>query len=154
MNKPLREFSSPQQMGDYAEFRVMTEFIKHGFDVLKPINSGLSYDFACFKDGKFLKVQVKCGTLAKNGGVLKFRLSRNFYNYYSDKEIDIFAVYSSQLDQIFIIDVNNRIWYLRLVKARNNQDNRVNYAKDYTLEGWVKNGAMESPKRSNRESKR
>jgi len=44
---------------DIAESAVMTELLKRGFKVLKPIGDRLPYDLAVDVNGKLVKIQVK-----------------------------------------------------------------------------------------------
>ena len=44
---------------DIAESAVITELLKRGFAVLRPIGDRLPYDLGVEKDGKLLRIQVK-----------------------------------------------------------------------------------------------
>ena len=45
---------------DIAESAVVTELLKRGFRVLKPVGDRLPYDLALDLDSKLLRIQVKC----------------------------------------------------------------------------------------------
>ncbi|MBU0709496.1 MAG: endonuclease, partial [Candidatus Omnitrophica bacterium] len=44
---------------DIAESAVITQLLKKGFRVLKPIGDRLPYDLAIDRNGKLLRIQVK-----------------------------------------------------------------------------------------------
>ncbi|MFH1354874.1 MAG: group I intron-associated PD-(D/E)XK endonuclease [Candidatus Omnitrophota bacterium] len=44
---------------DIAESAVITELLKRGFRVLKPIGDRLPYDLAIDQNGKLLRIQVR-----------------------------------------------------------------------------------------------
>jgi hypothetical protein len=50
---------STKQKGDIAEYRVITELLKRGYNVLKPVGDRLPYDLAVDIDGRLVRIQVK-----------------------------------------------------------------------------------------------
>lgn len=50
---------STKQKGDIAEYRVIAELLKQGFNVLIPCGDRLRYDLAIDKDGRLIRIQVK-----------------------------------------------------------------------------------------------
>ena len=51
---------------DIAESTVITELLKRGFNVLKPIGDRLPYDLAIDINGKLLRIQVKSAWFSRS----------------------------------------------------------------------------------------
>ncbi len=51
---------STKQKGDVAEHRVITECLRRGMNVLRPIGDRLQYDLAVERSGHLVRIQVKC----------------------------------------------------------------------------------------------
>lgn len=135
MSQNLKGFATPTQLGDYAESVVTSEFMRHGYNVLRAFGSGLKYDLVVEKDGRFLRVQVKSGNLSK--GCIQCRLftgsgtERSPKVTYSEKQVDLFAIYCYELGQVYLIPVGEKIAYLRTEPTKNNQSAGVHLAVDY-----------------------
>src|SRR5439155_26640702 len=84
--------------------------------------------------------RVQCKTSRVIGDVLHFRTCSNTNNLPRDYrgEIDLFGVYSPELDQVYLVpvaDAPSRGCYLRLSPARNGQAKGIRWAEDYLLSG-------------------
>jgi hypothetical protein len=131
---------TPSQKGAVAEAAITAAAIQLGLVVLRPLCEGGRYDLMFDLDPTLLRVQCK---LARHvGGVLSVNLqtSRHTPNgyvrtSYTASEIDAVAAYSPHLNECFLMSVNQiadrRVIYLRLEPARNNQNDRINWARDY-----------------------
>lgn len=87
-------------------------------------------------------VRVQCKWATRHGDIVSVRCYRNRRNrdgllrqYYSAEEIDAYAAYCPDVDRCYFLPIEsfaNRIAIqLRLAPAKNNQNVRINWAKDY-----------------------
>lgn len=140
MARNLKGFKSTTELGEFAESRVISEFLRYGYSILKPFGT-LRYDLLAQKGEEFLKIQVKHASV-RNGAIICKLVSGNGckndpYRKYSKKEIDYFAVYVFDIDQVFILPVGlNHIW-LRLKPPKNKQRKGIHLAEEYTFQKWV-----------------
>jgi hypothetical protein len=87
-------------------------------------------------------LRTQCKTARVVGGVLTFKVCSNTRNTPRDYrgEVDVFGVYSPQLDQVFIVpvgDVATRLCHLRLEPTRNGQAKGIRWAEPYRLQALV-----------------
>jgi len=115
-----------KQKGDIAEAFITYLLKQNGFNVLIPWGEDNRYDIVSEKNGIFKRIQVKYAT--PKDGTIEVRIrSCNNYNiiHYSPKDIDIIAVYSSDLNKVYFVPLNkikNRsLCKLRLLPAKNKQ---------------------------------
>jgi len=147
---------TPSQKGAAAEAAIAASVLELGLTVLRPLCEGRRYDLVVDLEPRLLRVQCK---LARDlGGVLEVRLrtsrltpSGYVNSSYSKSEIDAVAVYSLQLRRCFLIPIAEacgmRQIYLRLDTTKNNQAQRVRWARDYDL-GLVISSMRRTDKRS------
>lgn len=124
-----------KQKGDIAEAFITFLLKKRGFNVLIPWGEDIRYDLVTEKNGVFKRIQVKYVT-PKDGVLEVVMRSFNNYNviYYSPKDVDIIAAYSSQENKVYFIPVdgkNRKVYKLRLLPTRNNQKKRIVMASRY-----------------------
>ncbi len=136
------------QKGAAAEAVIEAEAVKRGIAVDRP-SSGHSRADLIFEVGEQLwRVQVKHAHLNATGDVLIVNtsgsyLSANGYvlSTYSEKEIDLLAVWSSELDRCFLLPpsifAGRRAVHLRLAPSRNNQRACINLAEEYEFNGAI-----------------
>ena len=137
---------TPSQKGAVAEAAIAAAAIQLGLVVLRPLCEGRRYDLMLDLDPALLRVQCK---LARHrGGVLSVNLQTSRHTprgyvrtSYSASEIDAVAVYSPHLGRCFLIPIEHvagrRAVHLRLDPTRNNQAQRINWARDYELHAVV-----------------
>ena len=137
---------TPTQRGAVAEAAVRLAAIELGLDVLLPVTEGGRYDLVIDLEPRLLRVQCK---LAQHlAGVLSVRVSTSRYTprgyvwtSYSADEIDAIGVYSPELRQCFIIPVDeasgHRGLHLRLDPTKNNQAERIKWARDYEFDPMI-----------------
>ncbi len=133
---------NPNHKGNVAELAIATEAARLGLSVLKPLTEHEPYDLVIGLAGRLLRVQ--CKWAKKEGDVVVVSLARNrrgpdgfIRRNYSAAEIDAVGAYCGELDQCFLIpieDVDGR-WtiQLRLRPARNGQRAALNFAEKYRL---------------------
>ena len=137
---------TPSQKGAVAEAATTTAAIELGFTVLRPLCEGRRYDLVIDLEPELLRVQCK---LARQlPGVLAVQLCTNRYTpagyvstSYTAIEIDAIGAYSPALHRSFLVPISEasgrRSVYLRLDAARNNQAQRIKWARDYEFETVV-----------------
>jgi len=126
--------------GDLAESAAITELIRSDYSVSIPFGDNDPYDLVVEKNGETDLVQVKSGWL-KNGKVV-FNCYKNttkegdyHQETYSKSEIDTFAVWSEEKNQLYLIPVEetpSAKMSLRFDDAEIQHPN-INRAKDYEL---------------------
>ncbi len=123
--------------GGITEGVVMSAFIKAGKTVLIPLGENQRYDMVVDCGDRLLKVQCKTGRLYK--GSLAFSTCSTCYRsggdykkktYYGD--VDIFAVYSPDLDKVYLIPVNEcATTETRLRVSPSRSKNITKFAEEY-----------------------
>lgn len=134
---------TPTEKGAVAESAIAAHALHRGIHVLRPLVDGRRYDLVFDVDHRLLRVQCKWGSL--KGDFITARLGtcrhtpRNGYvrTVYSANEIDLFAIYVKDLDEVFVVPVEDvegqHGLHLRLRPARNNQSVGVKWAEQYRL---------------------
>jgi PD-(D/E)XK endonuclease len=131
---------TPSQKGAVAEAAITAAAIQLGLVVLRPLCEGGRYDLMIDLHPALLRVQCK---LARHlGGVLSVHLHTCRYTprgyvrtSYAATEIDAVAAYSPHLSRCFLIPIDQvagrRAIHLRLAPTKNNQAERIRWARDY-----------------------
>ncbi len=119
-----------KQKGNIAEAAVAAELMRHDYSVFTELGDLSPVDLIGEKGGKLIKFQVKWGKMVN--GVVKLDLRRcmssKSYKYlaiYSEEEVDIFAIYIPDLDEIAWVPMKSMEGSTRLSircrPAKNNQ---------------------------------
>jgi hypothetical protein len=136
------------EKGAIAELEVAAAAVKLGVTVYKPVREQSRADLLFEIGPQLFRVQCKWGRLSATRDVIIVRsggswLSPRGYvrNTYSEKEIDLFAVYCGGLDRCYLIPASvgagkHELW-LRLSPSRNSQRACINLAEDYEFAGAV-----------------
>lgn len=128
--------------GNVSELRVATAYVEAVFAVSMPIGGGAHYDLIVDTGERLLKVQVKTGRL-RNGCVIfpmqRFSGHSGRPQSYARGEIDLFAVYCPSNANIYVWQFgdNPTQGYLKYSETRNNQQQKIRWAKDYEFEKHV-----------------
>jgi len=137
---------TPSQKGAVAEAAIRLAAIELGLVVLLPLTEGGRYDLVIDLEPKLLRVQCK---LAQHlAGVLCVHVSTSRYTprgyvrtSYTADEIDAVGAYSPELRRCFLIPVDEvsgrRALSLRLDPTRNNQSDRIRWARDYEFDAMI-----------------
>ena len=140
---------STSQKGGVAETAIAAAATKLGIPVLRPIVEQVRYDLAFQIGERLLRVQCKWGCLDEGGAVIKVQLQGSWLSptegyvrsSYSEREIDLLAVYCEPLDRCYLLPIalvaGRRGIQLRLTPPRNGQRACINLAADFELPGAV-----------------
>jgi hypothetical protein len=131
---------TPSQKGAVAEAAITAMAIQLGLVVLRPMCEGGRYDLAIDLEPELLRVQ--CKLARRLSGVLSVRLQTSRHTpggyvrtSYTAAEVDAIAAYSPELHRGFLIPIEQasgrRSIHLRLDPTRNNQAERIKWARDY-----------------------
>ena len=128
---------TPSQVGARAERAVAFALEAAGKRVYLPLFLPDSRVDLVFEDEDGLH-RVQCKTSRLRGDVVAFATCSNTKHVRKDYrgEVDLFGVYSPELDQVFMVpvgDVPLRLGHLRLRPARNGQARGIRWANDYAL---------------------
>jgi hypothetical protein len=137
---------TPSQKGAAAEAAITAEAIQLGLTVLRPLCEGRRYDLVIDLEPNLLRVQ--CKLARRLSGVLSVHLQTSRYTpggyvktIYTADEIDAIAAYSPDLHRCFLIPIseasNRRALHLRLDPTRNNQAQRIKWARDYEFASGI-----------------
>jgi hypothetical protein len=128
--------------GNLSESKVLTAYIQAGFLVSLPFGGGAPYDLIVDTGRRLLKVQVKTGRL-RNGCVLfptqRYSGHDGKGRGYDADELDVFAVYCPDNEQIYIVPLGDHTTEgrLRCFETRNRQQQKIRWARGYEFEAHV-----------------
>jgi prevent-host-death family protein len=137
--------------GAIAEGEIALEATRLGIPVLKPVAEHGRYDLGLELGGRIQRVQCKWGALDEAKAVITVNLTSSWlspHGYvrttYSEKEIDLVAVYCDALDRCYLLPstlVAGRSQIsLRLVSTLNGQRACVTLGSEYEFAGAVAQG--------------
>ena len=138
----LRELTTNQK-GLLAETAIMHEVAKLGFGIARPLDDE-KYDLILDLGVRLLRVQCKWAVRHGDVVVIRCRTSRrgregHIHRGYRPGEIDAIAAHCAELDQCYLLptamSVGRAAVQLRLAPARNKQRARVQWARDFELNG-------------------
>jgi len=132
-----------KQIGEASESQILAELKSLGLTVLTPFGDNAKYDLVVDGGGSFHRVQVKTGKL-QDRGVITFKTQTaghnntegTYHKGYSKDDVDVFAVYCPQIDESYIVDIEDAPsaeMSLRLEPPSNGQTKGINMAKDFEL---------------------
>jgi len=132
---------------------VLNALVAAGKEVLIPWGDHRRYDLAYVRPGElcmnggpqFIRVQCKVARISPDGGYISFnpysvmpgeRGRRSVKKGY-EGEAEMFGVYSPDTGKVYLVPVNEvpsgGDVILRLLKAKNNQEKGIRWAKDYEI---------------------
>ncbi len=131
-------------IGELSEGMILAAFLRARKVVLQPFGDNQRYDLVVDNDGTFVRVQCKTGR-TKNGFIEFDTCSSQLHRKDGKKhgykgQADLFAVYVSTLDRIFVVPVGtvgDTGCRLRLDPPKNAQQKRVRLARDFDFESRV-----------------
>ena len=101
-------FIDTKLKADIGESAVITELLKRGFNVLKPVGDRLPYDLAIDVKGKLIRIQVKSawfyrGAYKVDARITKTNRRRMIRKYYNETDFDFAIIYIQDLDIFYIM---------------------------------------------------
>lgn len=141
----------PHRRGDLTEAEVVVELKRRSIPVSKPVGDNERYDIIVESETDLWTVQVKTGWL--RDGTIRFHgksqhtnSQGNTYQTY-DGDVDYFAVYCDELEQLYLIEESAFDTNMRLRVAEPAQrDESINWAEDYEFDrNWPPEKGVTSP---------
>lgn len=142
--------SETAQRGLATQLAVAQRLVERGYEVLQPLGDHLRYDLAYYipaggavngrQEAQLVRIQCKTARISKDQTYLNFNTSnitggRGERRGYRE-DVELFGVYSPEICKVYLIPVEavpEGQAYLRLKKAKNNQEKGIIWAKDYEL---------------------
>jgi hypothetical protein len=137
---------NPSTKGSIAEAAIAAEAVKLGVVVLRPIVEGRRYDLMFDIDGGLVRVQCKWANrkgdvIAAHIGTCRLTPRGYVRTTYAPEEIDAIALYCAELDECYLVPVDDvrgqSYLHLRLAPAANNQEAAIRYAATYEFPGAI-----------------
>jgi len=127
---------NPKEIGEISVAQILAHLVSAGKTVLTPFGDNKRYDLVVEEDGKFYRIQ--CKTARFKGDHIIFRTKSNNWNSGKNKnylgQIDLFAVYFREQNQVYLLDVNDcptSVCLLRLVAPFGKCNNPSKMAEGY-----------------------
>ena len=128
-----------KQKGDLGVLKAQVDLFEQGFTILAPLTEHSPFDLVAYRDGEFLRVQVKYRKLDRHG-----KLDIKFSTCWADKngthtvpidknEVDLYCVFCPDTDECYYLDPKEfgSNMTLRVKTPKNNQLKNVNFAADF-----------------------
>jgi hypothetical protein len=134
----MREHHTKQK-GDLGVLYAKVDLAEKGYILLQPLSEHAPFDLVAYKDGRFLRIQVKYRS-AVNGRIL-LQLKSSWADRHGthivpiDKAaIDLICVFCPETRTCYYFDPNDVELHvnLRIEPTRNNQAKHVRWARDFT----------------------
>jgi len=128
-----------KEKGDLGVLKAQLDLFEQGYLVMHPLTEHASFDLVAYRDGRFLRVQVKYKSVDRTGSI-----TVHFRSSWADKngthmrpvnkdEIDLYCIYCPDTDECYYLDPKeyNRSVTLRVEAPKNNQSRNIRLAADY-----------------------
>jgi hypothetical protein len=142
----MKRLMNSKQIGNITELETMLAFVKLGYNVLTPYGDCERYDFVVDKNGTFIRIQCKTACSVDDGASFRFsgRSSHKsggkvVHHTYTKNEIDYFVTHFNGKCYLIPVEECGAAKNLRILPPKNEQAQRIAWAKDYELEEVVKN---------------
>ncbi len=139
----FRKDKDPARIGLTAHTAILHKLVSMGLEVLQPLSDDLRYDLAYYwqETGELIRIQCKAGRYDSDKGCIFFK---NFNrtggrstrrSYAGDAEY--FGVYCAELNKVYLVPIDIVPYAgevgLRVQAAKNNQQKKVIWARDYEI---------------------
>jgi hypothetical protein len=123
--------------GDLGVLHAMVDLAEKGYILLQPMTEHAPFDLVAYKNGRFLRVQVKYRAAVRGAVALDLKSNwadrHGVHKTYLDKEsFDLLCIYCPDSRACYYVDptaVELGV-SIRLEPPRNNQAKRIRWAKD------------------------
>ena len=139
----MTNFHPTKTKGDIGVMKAKLALLLLGYMVLQPETEHAPFDIVTYKDGKFLRIQVKY--IDANDGHFRVRFMRRWCNshgaknYPIDKDaIDLYCVYCPGTDLCYYIDPKQFGASVKIrIEKGMNDDSRSHDASDFLSPGAI-----------------
>lgn len=125
------------EKGSIGELKISADLIMKGYPVFTPISATSPFDLLIFKDGSYLRIQVKYRKITDKGninvGLVRNIISNSKITETYNSYVDIIAIYCPCTDKCYYVYEKDFSTYLtlRINKPKNNQVKNVRLAENY-----------------------
>ena len=136
------------KLGSIAESRVLTELLKCEFSVFVQFSGKEPFDLAAYRDGIFVRIQVKSTTVRSLKGdsfivqlkSVRHNRTKNTIKRFDSSLCDVLAVYVDELDRVCFIrasDLEGQCCF-QIADAGKSSNKRLRFGVDdeSVLETW------------------
>jgi hypothetical protein len=124
--------------GDLGVLCAQVDLCKQGYDVLVPLTEHAPFDLVAYKNGQFLRVQVKYRAASKGKITIPLETywadkSGTHRRQYDTESIDLFCVYCPDTEECYYFSTDgiNQSITLRIDPPKNNQVSGIKLAENY-----------------------
>jgi len=124
--------------GDLGVLHAKVDLAEKGYRLLLPLSEHEPFDLVAYKDGTFLRVQVRYRTMVNGFICVEFKSNwadrRGNHRLKVDKNaVDVFCVYCPDTRTCYYVDPREggQTMSLRIAAPRNGQKKGVRLAKDF-----------------------
>ena len=124
--------------GNIGQSAIVNDLLKKEYTIFLEFGDLSRIDLIAEKNGKLTKIQIKSITANKEGAIsLKpIKSGPNYKFKYSEGDVDIFAAYCLDTEEIGYINSTELLKYknsmsLRIRKPKNNQKTKIRYLSEY-----------------------
>ncbi len=135
----IRRMHHTKDKGDLGVLKAQLDLFEQGFLILNPVTEHAPFDLVGYREGRFVRIQVKYKSVDRTGGItVHFRSSWSDRNgthvrQVDKSEVDLYCIYCPDTDECYYLDPKdyNRSVTLRVETPKNNQARKVKLARDY-----------------------
>ena len=143
--------------GELGVLKSQVDLCSKGYLILTPLSEHSPFDIVAYKNGEFIRIQVKYRSVNSKGFLfVRFSSSYSTSKGYCEKsvdksEIDIYCVYCPETDKCYYFDPKKfkSTVNIRINKSLNNQSEKINFAEDYLVIPTINNKSLDSIDKEN-----
>jgi hypothetical protein len=133
----------PKVRGDKTTLAVMAGLYEAGYGLYEPFGENSRCDLIIERGRELWRVQIKTGRL--RSGAVEFNVCSSYAHHPNPKvlkrtyedDVDFFAVHCRDTDRVYLIPIEQlpmkRMARLRVEPSKNNQSERIRWARDYEI---------------------
>ena len=139
----MTNYHPTKTKGDIGVMKAKLALLLLGYMILQPETEHAPFDLVTYKDGKFLRIQVKY--IEANEGHFRVRFMRRWCNTKGSKNlpidknaIDLYCVYCPTNDTCYYLDPKKYGYSVKLrIETHVNHDSRSHDAKEFLSPGPI-----------------
>lgn len=142
--------------GDLGVLKAQVDLCSKGYLILTPLSEHSPFDLVAYKNGEFIRIQVKYRSV-NSKGFLFVRFSSSYSTSkgcrekpVDKKEIDLYSVFCPDTDKCYYFDPKKfkSTVNIRINKTLNNQSEKINFAEDYLMIPTINRNSLDSIERN------